>query len=110
LPEGFVGLPRAPITEWIARANASGTRILALDAPTGLDTTTGVPSERCIRADATLTLALPKTGLLQPGAKAWVGELVLADIGVPPELYAAPTLGLRVRSPFGEDTIVRVRE
>ena len=107
---GLVGTPRAPISEWIARANASGARILALDAPTGLDTTTGVPSERCIRADATLTLALPKTGLLQPSAKAWVGELVLADIGVPPEVYAAPSLGLRVRPPFGEGAVVRVRE
>jgi len=31
-----------------------------------------------------MTLALPKAGLLAPEAQAQVGELYLADIGVPP--------------------------
>jgi NAD(P)H-hydrate epimerase len=43
-------------------------------------------------AAATLTLALPKTGLRD--AAGCAGELYLADIGVPPELYSEPTLGL----------------
>jgi NAD(P)H-hydrate epimerase len=105
---GLQGAPRQPIAGWIAKANASGTPILALDAPTGLDTTTVVPSELCIRARATLTLAMPKVGLVQPEARSCVGELFLADIGVPPELYAAPSLGLAVQSPFEEGMIVRL--
>jgi NAD(P)H-hydrate epimerase len=105
---GSKGDPRLPIADWIQLANASGVRIISLDTPSGLDTTTGLPGSPCIRASATLTLALPKTGLFAPGARPFVGDLYLADLSVPPELYAAPSLGLQLTSPFGEDTIVRL--
>jgi NAD(P)H-hydrate epimerase len=83
---GAKGDPRLPIADWIQLADESGLPILSLDSPSGLDTTTGVPGSPCIHASATLTLALPKTGLRAPTAKPFVG-LYLADIGVPPELY-----------------------
>jgi NAD(P)H-hydrate epimerase len=105
---GAKGDPRPPIADWIQLANRSGRPILSLDSPSGLDTTTGIPGSPCIRASATLTLALPKTGLLNPSAKAFVGDLYLADIGVPPELYAAPSLGLHMISPFAVETIVKL--
>ncbi|MFZ5820188.1 MAG: NAD(P)H-hydrate epimerase [Chloroflexota bacterium] len=105
---GLTGVPRPPVADWISNANASGKPILALDAPSGLDTTTGTPAPSGIRAAATLTLALPKTGLLTLHAKPFVGELYLADISVPPELYAAPSLDLQVTPPFGTDTIVKL--
>jgi NAD(P)H-hydrate epimerase len=105
---GAKGDPRPPLAGWIRRANESKHPVLSLDSPSGLDTTTGSPGSPCIRASATLTLALPKKGLLAPAAKAFVGDLYLADIGVPPELYAAPSLGLQVSSPFGEGTIVKL--
>lgn len=105
---GAKGDPRPPIADWINLANQSGHPILSLDFPSGLDTTTGIPGSPCIRAFATLTLALPKTGLLGPAARPFVGGLYLADIGVPPELYAAPSLGLQVTSPFSEDSIVKL--
>ncbi len=105
---GLQGQPRPPISEWIARANNSGTKILALDAPSGLDTTHGSVSKVCIKADATLTLAMPKVGLLATNAKTCVGELYLGDISVPPGLYSAESLGLRVCSPFDQGAIVKV--
>jgi len=105
---GAIGDPRPPIADWIHLANESGRPILSLDSPSGLDTTTGTPGSPCIRASATLTLALPKTGLLSPTAKPFVGDLYLADIGVPPELYVAPSLGLQVTPPFMEETIVKL--
>lgn len=37
-----------------------------------------------------------------------VGELYLADISVPPRLYAEPPLGLTVDLLFARDDIVRV--
>ncbi len=40
--------------------------------------------EPAIRAAATMTLALPKTGLHAPRVGANVGDLYLADISVPP--------------------------
>lgn len=105
---GSKGDPRPPIADWIHLANESGRPILSLDSPSGLDTTTGIPGSPCIRSAATLTLALPKTGLLASTAKPFVGDLYLADISVPPELYAAPSLSLQVISPFREETIVRL--
>ncbi len=103
---GLSGDPLGAVAEWIERANAAGRPILALDAPSGLDTTTGVAGRPCIRATATLTLALPKTGLLTPQARPFVGELYLADISVPPELYRR--LGFEVGPVFVDDTVVRI--
>ena len=103
---GLSGDPRADVAPWIERANAARGTILALDAPSGLDTSTGVPGQPCVRATATLTLALPKTGLLAPGARPVVGQLYLADIGVPPELYQQ--LGLAVPAVFAVDEIVAI--
>jgi NAD(P)H-hydrate epimerase len=102
----LTGNPRGRIAEWIDWMNRSGSPILALDAPSGLDTTSGVPGNPCVRASTTLTLALPKTGLLAPEARPYVGELFLADISVPPELYRR--IGLEVPPLFLSDTILRL--
>lgn len=104
---GLSGDPRPPISGWIETINELGIPILALDAPSGLDTTTGKPGSPCVRASATLTLALPKTGLLASAAGEYVGDLYLADISVPPGLYASPTLGLQVAPLFVHDSIIR---
>ena len=97
---GLRGDPFQPVAGWIERANSSGTPILALDAPSGLDTTEGTPGDPCIRAAATLTLALPKSGLQSEGAAEYVGELYLADISVPAELYKH--MGVKVPNIFEE--------
>lgn len=105
---GLVGDPRDPIAEWIARVNAAQRPVLALDTPSGLDTTTGIPGTPCIQATATLTLALPKVGLLTAEARPFVGTLYLADISVPPALYRH--LNLDVPPLFATDTILRIRQ
>lgn len=102
------GEPRGAAATLIHWANTTGAPILALDTPSGLDATTGVAFEPAIRATATMTLALPKAGLRAHGVEAWVGELYLADIGVPPELYAEPTLGLTVGHVFATNDFVRL--
>jgi hydroxyethylthiazole kinase-like uncharacterized protein yjeF len=84
---GLAGPPTGASAALIRAANAHGAPILAVDLPSGLDATTGIPSDPCIRAAVTLTLALPKTGLLLPPARPVVGDLVLADIGVPLAAY-----------------------
>jgi len=55
----------------------------------------GAASKHQIHARATLTLALPKTGLLTEAAKKAVGDLYLADISVPPELYKSSGLDIQ---------------
>ena len=78
------GDPRGAAASLINWANSQPAPVLALDTPSGLDVTSGRVGHPCIQAVATLTLALPKKGLL--GAVA-VGELWLADISVPAAVY-----------------------
>ena len=57
--------------------------ILAVDIPSGLDADSGEVDPLTPRADLTVTMGLPKRGqCLFPGA-AFVGQLVVADIGLP---------------------------
>ncbi len=60
--------------------------IVAVDCPTGLDCDSGALDPAALPADLTVTFAYPKVGLLRfPGAEA-VGEIMVADIGIPPTL------------------------
>lgn len=106
------GPPRGSAADLIQAANAANAPVLSLDAPSGVDTTTGQVHEPAVNATATLTLALPKAGLQTDEARSRVGDLYLADIGVPPELYAQPSLklapGLDVGPIFATEEIVRI--
>ncbi len=102
------GPPRGVAAELIRWANAQTVPILALDTPSGLDVTSGLAYGPAIRAAATLTLALPKQGLLTSQARPFIGELYLADISVPPELYAK--MGISVPPLFAESEIIRVAQ
>lgn len=103
------GGPRGTAATLIRWANDQPGPVLALDLPSGLDSTSGHVHAPAMRATATLTLALPKTGLDHPQAAAYVGELYLADIGVPPALYAGAGLGLTVGPLFATADILRLR-
>ena len=100
---GLRGDPRERSASLITWASGQDQPVLALDLPSGLDATTGRPGRPCARAAATITLALPKTGLASPLA----GELFLADISVPQAVYRR--FGLRVPDLFRHDTIVGLR-
>jgi len=102
------GAPRGTARDLIQWANQQAAPILSLDVPSGVDTTTGRVFNPVIKAAATMTLALPKQGLRAAGAEAQVGELYLADIGVPPALYAEPVLGVEVGYLFAESDIIRL--
>ncbi len=103
---GLNGAPRGVTAELIRLANAGQRIIIALDTPSGLDTTNGEIFDPCIRAHATLTLALPKTGLVKPETRAVVGELYLADISVPRAVYEQ--LGIHAPYIFAEASIVQL--
>ena len=102
------GAPRGTPAALIRAANDHSAPVLALDAPSGVDTTTGTVYDPAVRAAATLTLALPKEGLRGDSARERAGELYLADISVPPGLYSRPPLGLEVGPVFAKDDIVRL--
>jgi len=103
------GAPRSTARVLIQWANEQEAPILSLDVPSGVNTTSGTVFDPAIKATGTMTLALPKEGLRAPGVEAHVGELYLADIGVPPALYAEPTLALEVGNLFAESDIIRLR-
>jgi len=84
---GLEGNPRDRVAMMIKDANVSGRPILALDVPSGMNATSGKAYDPCIKATATLTLALPKTGFLAPSASPYVGDLYLADISIPRKVY-----------------------
>ncbi len=97
----LAGAPRGRAAELIALCNGSARPVLALDVPSGLDATTGEAPGLVVRPDRTLTLALPKTGLARVP-----GDLYLADIGIPPEVYAR--LGIALAPVFGSAYWVRL--
>ncbi|MFN8594156.1 MAG: NAD(P)H-hydrate epimerase [Thermomicrobiales bacterium] len=105
---GLSGAPTGTAARLIEAANSHAAPTLAVDLPSGLDARTGEPYAPCIRATGTLTLALPKTGLLAPVARPFVGDLAVADIGVPAAAYAH--LGVEVPPLFGQASIVRVMD
>ncbi len=102
------GAPVGTAADLIRAANSADAPVLSLDAPSGVDTTTGQVHEPAVQADATLTLALPKAGLQTDEARPYVGDLYLADIGVPSGLYARASLGLDVGPIFATQEIIRV--
>jgi len=80
---GFSGQITGYVAEVIKVINDSSAKKVAVDVPSGLCSTTGNLSNPSIRADITITLGLPKLGLyLYPGLEA-VGEIWMADIGIP---------------------------
>lgn len=100
------GAPEGETAALIRAANAHGAPVLAVDLPSGLLATEGTVLDPCIRASATLTLALPKRGLLNQGARVVTGDLFVADIGVPPEVYSR--FGVVVGPVFAESDLVFV--
>jgi len=100
------GAPRGAAAELIHWANGQNAQILSLDTPSGLELTNGTVYDPVIRATATMTLALPKKGLKNPQAATYVGDLYLADISVPPELYAK--MGIAVPPLFANNDLIRL--
>ncbi|MDH7481506.1 MAG: NAD(P)H-hydrate dehydratase [Armatimonadota bacterium] len=77
------GVPR----EIIKAINDSGRPVIAVDIPSGVDADTGRVLGVCVKADVTVTFALPKLGIvIYPGAE-YAGRLVVGDIGIPKQLY-----------------------
>jgi NAD(P)H-hydrate epimerase len=81
------GPPRGIFKEVIEIMNQSKKKIIAYDLPTGFDPTTGECLTPCIKAFATLTLALPKTGFKKTKTKKMCGRIFVGDIGIPDFLY-----------------------
>lgn len=85
LGTGTSGALRNPYYDWVADANAANLPMIALDIPTGLDGDDGTIFSHAILADLTVTMGLPKKGMLLNYGTKLCGALRVVDIGIPKE-------------------------
>jgi NAD(P)H-hydrate epimerase len=79
--------PRQPFPAIAQAINDAGIPVLAVDLPSGMDCDTGLPLGACIRATRTVTFVAPKAGFLAASSRELTGDVVVADIGCPREIF-----------------------
>jgi len=75
----------AAVALWLRRHDVP---VLAVDVPSGLSPDRGLRGP-CVTADVTVALGLPTAACAEPGAQAFLGDLHLADLGIPAAAWAA---------------------
>jgi NAD(P)H-hydrate epimerase len=80
----------------IGDINTSEAYTIAVDIPSGLSSDSFQIIGPCVEADLTITLAAPKIAHVFPPAEEIVGELVVANISIPPELFEDDRLKLEL--------------
>ena len=88
LGTGAKGSLRKPYDNWIKTVNESLLTVIALDIPSGLNGNDGTVIDDCIMADMTVTMALPKKGLVLGKGPEKCGLLRCVGIGIPDEYIA----------------------
>jgi ADP-dependent NAD(P)H-hydrate dehydratase / NAD(P)H-hydrate epimerase len=83
LGTGTTGAPRGGVLAAIEALRASGLPVVACDLPSGIDAATGEVPGDAVQAAVTVTFHRPSPGHVVHPAKACVGQLVVADIGIP---------------------------
>jgi hydroxyethylthiazole kinase-like uncharacterized protein yjeF len=86
LGTGIKGAVRGFVADVIDFINDLDIPVVSVDLPSGLDANTGDVQGSAISADVTVTMALPKRCHLFYPARNFVGDLYIADIGMPQSL------------------------
>jgi NAD(P)H-hydrate epimerase len=95
---GFRGVPRPAAATLIESINAAGRPVVALDIPSGVDASDGTVAGVAVAAELTVAFHGPKLGLIvAPGCR-HAGAVVVADIGIPPQLESPTWSALATRS------------
>lgn len=94
LGTGIKGQVTGSFATMIEAINALGRPVVAVDVPSGLSPENLEARGPCVRADVTVTLGFPKLSLVTYPGVSFVGELVVADIGLPADL--PETFGIRL--------------
>lgn len=92
LGTGFSGEVREKEAGLIRRINDSQAPVVAVDVPSGVDGSTGEVSGEAVRADLTVCAHAAKIGCVISPGREHAGEVVVVDIGIPPEADAEPSL------------------
>jgi len=101
---GLTSEPGGKAKELIAWANSKNVPKISLDVPSGVHATNGRTPGIYIQPEFTLTLALPKTGLLPK----LTGGLYLADIGIPVQTFIR--IGINYTYPFDKSFMIKLRQ
>lgn len=102
-PEGVI----AAVVQALRELDELGTRVVAVDLPTGMNPDTGAIARRAVRADLTVTFGAPKRGhYLYPG-RAFTGALEVVDIGL---LAPQPGAALEVATEDAMAALLPVRD
>ncbi len=96
---GFTGLPREEIAEIISLINKSGIKIVSLDIPSGMGSDGQAAETETIRADATVTMGIPKISLSIYPNKKFCGKVHVADIGFPKKLTESAEIKISLACP-----------
>lgn len=89
LGTGSSGPLRPPLDQLVRKMQTiPAVNRMALDLPTGWDCDTGPVGADVFRATVTYTFVAPKISFQHPAAAEYLGEVVVGDIGVPPEVVA----------------------
>ncbi len=86
---GFSGAPRGISLPIIEAINDSDAVVISIDAPSGLDVSTGQSAGAVVQADYTISLALPKPGLFISPGRELAGAVAVVPIGIPDEAVAS---------------------
>ncbi|MEA1960101.1 MAG: NAD(P)H-hydrate dehydratase [Bacillota bacterium] len=87
---GFHGSLGEFETQVAKLVNWSQATVISADIPSGVEADTGKIHGEAIRADYTVTFALPKVGLVLDPGKEYAGTLTVADISIPRVLLSDP--------------------
>jgi ADP-dependent NAD(P)H-hydrate dehydratase / NAD(P)H-hydrate epimerase len=93
---GFDGEITGYMKELVERINSSGIPVLSVDIPSGLHTDTGEYTGACIKANRTVTMALPKIGHFFFPGKEMSGKVSVVNIGVPPKVVEEENINLNL--------------
>jgi NAD(P)H-hydrate epimerase len=108
---GISGEPSAKAAGFIEMINQSKADVLSIEVPSGLNLETGKPGNPTVKASATLVLAIPKFGHFRLTASKLLGDLFMADISIPPEIYSSLKIeNDNLKKAFRENTVVKINK
>ena len=100
------GAPDEPYEHLIGLASLGSGPVISLDIPSGIDASSGERRGTAVRADATLAVALPKTGMSLGEGPRFAGAGFVADIGLPVSIFTE--LGVPAGTWFAQGPLVRL--
>jgi hydroxyethylthiazole kinase-like uncharacterized protein yjeF len=93
---GFSGEITGFMKDIVEAINSSGIRVISVDIPSGLHADTGQFTGACIKAERTVTMALPKIGHFFFPGKEMSGKVSVVDIGVPEQVVEEENINLNL--------------